>query len=468
MVFSSYIFIFLFLPLLVICYYCVPAHCRRVRNGILLFFSLVFYGWGSGRYLLILLVSIFINWISGLLLSAADKTTSRKLVLAVAVAANCLLLGVFKYTDFIIANMNSLLSLQLPLRHIALPIGISFFTFQGMSYVIDVYRKKQIYLKNPLMVALYIALFPQLVAGPIVRFDSISRQLYERDETLKKVLEGAGRFVIGLVKKIILADTFGIVADEAFSSTHLSVSLAWLGAIAYTLQIYHDFSGYSDMAIGLGKIFGFDFCENFNYPYISASIKEFWRRWHISLSSWFRDYVYIPLGGSRCSKTRNFLNLSIVWFLTGLWHGASWNFILWGIYYLLWLMAEKYCRRLFSSKYFPKHLYTILVVIFGWVLFRAENLSAAWNYIGTMLGTGNAAFDLNMFVRLLLNYKFFWILGILASTPLFKDMVHSMAFRYGDSFCFAAVKHVILLLLFVLSVVYIIASSYNAFIYFQF
>lgn len=468
MVFSSYSFLFLFLPLLSIVYYCVPAHCRKARNGVLLLFSLVFYGWGSLKYLLILFASIFINWISGLLLTAAEGEKTKKLILAAAILANCFLLGYFKYTDFVIVNVNTLLHLQIPLRHIVLPIGISFFTFQGMSYVIDVYRKNHICLRNPFLVALYIALFPQLVAGPIVRFESISGQLYEREETLKKALDGAGRFIIGLVKKIVLADTFGIVANEAFSSIQLSIGLAWLGAIAYTLQIYYDFSGYSDMAIGLGKLFGFDFCENFNYPYISASVKEFWRRWHISLSSWFRDYVYIPLGGSRCSKPRSFLNLFIVWFLTGLWHGASWTFVLWGMYYLFWLTAEKNCQRMIRSKYFPAHLFTILIVIFGWVLFRAENLSAAWDYIGTMLGLGDSVFDYNEFMRVLLNYKYFWILGILAATPLCKRVYNSMSLKYVESRGFVAVKYCVLLILFLLSLVYIIASSYNAFIYFQF
>lgn len=473
MIFSSHIFIFVFLPLLVVLYFAVPVRLRRVRNNLLLVFSLVFYGWQTPKYLIILVASILVNWVAGLMIGPERDRGKilRRIVLFFAIVVNCLILGYFKYTDFIIENLNNLLwggKTQIELKHIVLPIGISFYTFQGLSYVIDVYRGEANHLRNPLRVALYIALFPQLVAGPIVRFQTIADQIENRHETLSAAADGAQRFILGLAKKILLADTFGIVANGAFDGTSLTVIGAWIGAIAYAFQIYFDFSGYSDMAIGLGKIFGFSFPENFRYPYIAGSVTDFWRRWHISLSSWFRDYVYIPLGGNRCSKIRHILNLLIVWGLTGLWHGASWNYVLWGLYYCAWLIIEKYVIDRVRNR-IPKSigiLCTFIIVLFGWVLFRTENVQKATEYLAVMFGNGKGMGWMDI-VRFGRNYWLFWIAGILGLTPLPGELVGVIEKKLPHT-PFLIGKYVFLLLVFGLSVLYVVASSYNAFIYFQF
>ncbi len=472
MVFSSYVFLFLFLPVLFLFYYGIPKQSRNGRNMVLLIFSIIFYGWGGPKYLLVLAISILINWIGGILIYRfqKDRKEAKRIALIITIAANCLLLGFFKYTDFMIGNINSLFGLNIPLQHIVLPIGISFYTFQGMSYVFDVYKNGSLCLKNPLMVALYITLFPQLVAGPIVRFADVATDLRHRVEKLDDIVNGLQRFIFGLAKKIILADTFGIVADQAFTSTSLTVGMAWLGAIAYALQIYFDFSGYSDMAIGLGRVFGFRFPENFNYPYISASITEFWRRWHISLSSWFRDYIYIPLGGNRCSKIRQLFNMAVVWSLTGLWHGANWTFVLWGMYYLMWLALEKFIMKEHLEKIHVslRRIGVLLIIICGWVLFRAENLSGAVTYIKIMFCIGNVELGLNELGVNISNYISFWILGIFAATPFPKKVGQKLMNKYSDSIIFSGVKMLYVLGILFVSVCYIIASSYNAFIYFQF
>ena len=471
MVFSSHLFVFVFLPLLIVLYFLIPARFRHLRNNLLLLFSLVFYGWSRPKYLLILFASILINWLAGVLISRKQGQEGKKyrtIILIITVAMNCLIFGYFKYTDFVIQNLNRFLHTQIHPRNIILPIGISFYTFQGLSYVIDVYRGKADYLKNPLRVALYISLFPQLVAGPIVRFGTVAEQIEDRHENLNDAADGAQRFILGLAKKIILADTFGIIANGAFGSSALTVSHAWLGAVAYAFQIYFDFSGYSDMAIGLGRIFGFGFPENFNYPYISQSVTEFWRRWHMTLSTWFRDYVYIPLGGNRCGKVRHILNIIIVWALTGLWHGASWNFVLWGLYYCVWLIIDKYVVDRFRS-HIPKPagmLLTFLIVLFGWVLFRADNLSKAIGYIGTMFGAGGTGMGGMDLIRYTRNYWLFWIVGIIAVTPLPAKLAKKMERKPSAGFLIG--KYIFLLLVFGLSVLYIIGSTYNAFIYFQF
>lgn len=471
MVFSSYNFLFIFLPTLVILYFMIPATKKSLRNYLLVLFSLIFYSWGMPKYLALLLLSIFLNWSVGYLLNQDTLTTKiKRFILYLGVAINCLVLGIFKYTDFVIVSINGLVGLNLTPQNIVLPIGISFYTFQGISYIVDIYKNKAKCLNNPLMVALYISLFPQLIAGPIVRFESIAQQIYQREESFDKVLAGIKRFILGLTKKIIFADTFGIMADLAFSSTTLTTGLAWIGAIAYTLQIYFDFSGYSDMAIGLGKIFGFDFCENFNYPYISKSITEFWRRWHISLSSWFKDYVYIPLGGNKLGIVRQIFNLSVVWALTGLWHGASWNFIFWGLYYLVWLLLEKFFLVKYY-KYLPdfiKNISAMLIVMFGWVLFRADNLTKAIYYYKMLLGLSPFGLGYDDIMRFVSNYLFFWIVGLLLSTPWLFTKLQKISQRFENKALFSFLENCCWCMLWWLCIIYIIASSYNSFLYFQF
>lgn len=469
MVFSSYVFLFFFLPSLIVIYFLSPP---KWKNIVLLVYSLVFYAWNVPSYLLLLVCSIAVNWMAGVLIHKYESVPkAAKMVLTGAIVVNCLILGYFKYSNFFIQNLNVLLYKEIPLLNVTLPIGISFYTFQGLSYVIDVYRKDGRYQKNPLNVALYISLFPQLVAGPIVRYDSIAQQLDCRNNSIEKTSYGLQRFTFGLAKKIILADTFGIIADYAFEANYLTAGLAWMGAISYTLQIYFDFSGYSDMAIGLGRIFGFDFCENFNYPYISKSITEFWRRWHISLSTWFRDYIYIPLGGNRVSAGRHIFNMLVVWFATGLWHGASWNFVLWGLYYFVWLLLEKYVfpKIPLHLPSFIKWIYTILVIVVGWVLFRAQNLDSAVKYLKTMFGTGIFTTEsIQEFLRFALNYKYFFILGVVFSTPIFRKIYAILERKFDASVLYGMIKYGGVFLLFLLSCLYVVASSYNAFIYFQF
>ncbi|NLA85988.1 MAG: MBOAT family protein, partial [Clostridiales bacterium] len=340
MVFSSVGFLFFFLPSLLVVYYIVPRQFRELRNLVLLGFSLFFYAYGGPRFLILMLVSITINYICGLFVSDLHSNRTRRFFLSAAVVLGLGLLGWFKYSGFFAETLNAL-GTSLPIPHVILPIGISLFTFQSLSYVIDVYRGETPTMKNPLRIALYISLFPQLVAGPIVRYSTIADQIGNRNESLTGFSEGAMRFVFGLAKKMLLANTLGLIADKAFGldGGALSSGTAWLGALAYTGQIYFDFSAYSDMALGLGRMFGFHFLENFNYPYIAKSITEFWRRWHISLTTWFRDYVYIPLGGNRCAKWKNIRNIVIVWFLTGFWHGAAWYFIFWGIWFCVLLLG---------------------------------------------------------------------------------------------------------------------------------
>ena len=383
MVFSSVVFLFVFLPVLLAVYYCPLAKARAARNALLLIASLVFYAWGETLFVFAMLASILINWA---LVLAMVRSSHRKAFLTTAVVWNVALLFVFKYLAFAARNVAAVLpSLGIPRFEIALPIGISFFTFQAMSYVFDVYYEKTPAQKSFFNLALYISLFPQLVAGPIVRYSSIEAQIEGRVESAALLAKGIGRFVIGLCKKTLLANTTALVADKVFGAqlATLPTSAAWIGCLAYCFQIYFDFSGYSDMAIGLGQMFGFSFDENFNYPYISRTIGEFWRRWHISLSTWFRDYVYIPLGGNRCSSARNTLNLFCVWLLTGIWHGAAWTFWLWGLYYFVLLLAERtfVLKRLGGTV--SKTLWRVLTLLFvalGWVLFRSESLPSALTF----------------------------------------------------------------------------------------
>ncbi len=440
------------------------------QNIMLLIASLIFYAWGEPKYVLIMIASIIDNYALGLLV---DKVRHRKalsrLVIALTAVLNLSVLFIFKYLMFTVDNINSIAGLNLSVPNIALPIGISFFTFQAMSYVIDVYREKGEAQKNPLNVGLYISFFPQLIAGPIVRYETVAYQIKHRVETFDNFSTGVVRFIIGLAKKVLLANTMGVVADYSFDmpNSELTVVMAWIGAIAYSLQIFFDFSGYSDMAIGLGKMFGFDFLENFDYPYISKSITEFWRRWHMSLGTWFRDYVYFPLGGSRVkSKVRLVFNLFVVWSLTGIWHGANWTFLCWGLMYFVLLVIEKLTG--WEKKYPDKmivlrRIYTLFFVLMGWVLFRADSITEAWAYICTMFGNGTLINDSTIYYAM--NYFVYFLIAILVSTPIFKNF--SLKIKGTNPVAYV-VSSVGLLALLVVSVSYIVKGAYNPFIYFNF
>ena len=472
MVFSSLTFLLFFLPALLLCYFLVPARCRGVRNCVLLLFSLFFYRCGGADYLPLLLVSIGINYLGGLLAAPGRPLWVRRLGLWGAVAGGLGLLGWFKYAGFLASNLKAL-GLPVSVPQIVLPIGISFFTFQGLSYVIDVYRGDADCQRNPLYVALYVALFPQLVAGPIVRYTTVEEEISRRQESLEEFSRGVVRFCFGLGKKMLLANAMGEVADGVFGqpAASLATLTAWVGAAAYTLQIYFDFSAYSDMAIGLGRMFGFHFLENFDYPYIAASVKEFWRRWHISLSTWFRDYVYIPLGGSRCSQGRNLLNLLAVWLLTGLWHGANWTFVLWGLWFYVLLTGERYVwgGALDKLPCMAKHLYTMLAVMVSWVLFRAPDLGYAVGYLKAMFG-GGAGLPCRQGVYYLLEFWPEWVLGLLAVLPWKHWAARWLDARQGRGA--ALVRSwgpaFLALGLLALSYVKLVSGSFNPFIYFQF
>jgi alginate O-acetyltransferase complex protein AlgI len=474
MLFSSTSFLFLFLPVVLLVYYILP---RAFKNAWLLLASLIFYAWGEPKFLPIMLFSIVINYVFAVLVDAMrDRKVAVKWILAVAIIANLTLLGYFKYAKFIILNLNALLHVHMNTPNIPLPLGISFYTFQAISYVIDVYRGDGGVQKNPINMALYKALFPQLIAGPIVRYRTVSHQIKERKESFGKFAYGTKRFILGLGKKMLLANNCGWVADHAFSINpdNMSIGMAWIGIIAYSLQIYFDFSGYSDMAIGLGKMFGFDFLENFNYPYISRSVAEFWRRWHISLGTWFRDYLYIPLGGSRVSEWKIYRNLLIVWFATGMWHGASWTFVAWGLYYGLFIMLE----RAFLGKVMNqwpsalRHTYALIVIIAGWVFFRASTFPYAIKYYKTMLGfNGTGAWDQNASYYLN-EYGILLLLSIAAATPLLKTINRSLELSIRKTTLVATVldlgKAGYYLAVLAIGLISVVASTFNPFIYFRF
>lgn len=461
MVFSSTVFLFLFLPGLLILYYLPIKKNRNWRNGILLLFSLGFYAWGEPVFVFLMLFAILVNWFAGLRIEQDERV--RKAWMAAAISFDVLMLGIFKYTPFLSKNLAALLGNDKLIVEIALPIGISFFTFQLMSYIFDIYYGHSAAQKNPLYVALYISLFPQLIAGPIVRYKHIENEIKERRESFSEFSAGTQRFIYGLGKKMLLANFLAPIADNAFDYFSApSVLSAWLGAIAYTLQIYFDFSGYSDMAIGLGKMFGFHFSENFRYPYIAGSVTAFWRRWHISLSSWFRDYVYIPMGGNRVSKPRWVLNMFVVWLLTGIWHGANWTFVLWGLLYFAVLILEKQfgiAKKLGGARY----VYTMLVVILAWVFFRAPDVSSACRYIGCMFGVGSVSFLDNQFVSAIRGAYVVLVFALVGVTPLPAKVFAALKKRG-----FAWAEGTWLLAVFSLSVLEIVSSTYNPFIYFNF
>lgn len=469
MIFSSSIFLLVFLPFVLIIYYAL--YSQRLAQNIFLFLaSLLFYAWGEPWFVLIMLLSILVNYAIGLNIDLhRNNQVISKILLTITVLYNLSIIFIYKYLAFTMTNINTLFSLKLPVPDIVLPIGISFFTFQAISYVIDVYRGQGEVQTNPLNVGLYIALFPQLIAGPIVRYETIANQINHRKENITDFSEGCVRFIIGLSKKVLLSNNFAIVADKAFSlpNNQLSTAFAWLGAISYSFQILFDFSGYSDMAIGLGKMFGFHFDENFNYPYISASISEFWRRWHISLGSWFRDYVYFPLGGSRVdSKWKLIRNLFIVWVLTGVWHGANWTFVAWGFLYFLLITIEKLTRfERTSGLRIIRHIYTVFFVCLGWVLFRSIDLSQACTYLGSMFGIGGRYTD-SLARFYFLDNLIFIIFAIICSMPLLPYL--KKRFHYQDLKISYILTPFFYIVLFFVSLTYIIKGAYNPFIYFNF
>jgi len=468
LVFSSVGFLFFFLPLVLALYFAVPFN---YKNIVLLLFSLVFYAWGEPRYVLLMIASILMNYGYGRWIERAERNEKNKvIVLSFAIVANIGLLGFFKYANFIVDSVNSVLNTNLELQPIPLPIGISFYTFHALSYLIDVFRKKEAAQRNLFKVSLYITFFPQLVAGPIIRYNAVAEQLGKRVFSSTQFAEGIQRFIIGLSKKVLLANPLGLVADTVFltSASDLSTGSAWIGIIAYTLQIYFDFSGYSDMAIGLGKMFGFEFAENFNYPYISRSISEFWRRWHISLGSWFRDYVYIPLGGSRVARWKVYRNLFVVWALTGLWHGASWTFLAWGLYFGILIALEKAGLEKLLSKLYPlNHAFVLLLVMIGWVFFRADDFGYATDFIHSMFNKrGMEVFDTQALSLLYMNWYSF-LLAFIAATPILSRLRKLRSYPRFDG-AQAIVSFVFYFVLFAEAILNLINATYNPFLYFRF
>ena len=466
MVFSSAIFVFLFLPLVLLCYFLSP---RKLKNYVLLFFSLVFYVFGGPKFLLVLLAVVLIDYVGAILI---HKTNKKKLFLILTITCNILVLVYFKYTGFFLENVNSIFGLKITIPKIVLPIGISFYTFQAMSYVIDVYRNKVKLQKNFLTLLLYVSLFPQLVAGPIVRYETIEDELNNRKETFNDISEGIKRFILGLAKKVIIANQMGLLADTIFGLNELSTPVAILGGIAYMFQIYFDFSAYSDMAIGLGRIFGFKFLENFNFPYISKSITEFWRRWHISLSTWFRDYIYIPLGGNRKGIKRQIINMLIVWLLTGFWHGAEWNFVLWGLYYFIFLVLEKFVLNKFLDKLpnFLRHVYAIVIIYFGWIIFRCDSMELLKHYFNALFSFNFSAMSFNEILIYLESYYVYFILAIIFSTPVYYKLVEKISSVKNKKLKLVLniIHYLGLIVIFIITIMFLAYSSYNPFIYFRF
>lgn len=470
MLFSSITFLFIFLPLTLLLYYLVPF---RMKNYVMLAASLIFYAWGEPVYIILMILSIILNYFCGQdIYEKRDNARAMKMSLMFGVVMNLLILGFFKYYGLLMDTVNAILPIDIPYRVLALPIGISFYTFQAMSYLIDVYRKEVKPQENILYFALYISMFPQLIAGPIVRYIDIEEQLKERSINSTKFGEGAMYFIRGLAKKVVLANTFGAVYEQvaAMQMGSFSTLTAWVGAIAYAFQIYFDFGGYSDMAIGLGKMFGFEFLPNFNYPYIAKSITDFWRRWHISLSTWFREYVYIPLGGNRCTPSRHILNLLIVWMLTGLWHGAQWNFMFWGLYYGVILILEKY---LWGSKIekLPsavQHIYAFVLVLIGWVFFFSPTLGYAGQYLKVMFGIGaKGIFDKQGFFMIFTNWLLI-VIAILASAPRGYKLLKKITGCWQSEEVRAIVTCAVYIAMFLLCIAFLVTETYNPFLYFRF
>lgn len=459
MIFSSIIFIYYFLPFLLIFYFIVPS---KYKNLILLLFSLIFYFLGEPKYILILILSCFINYY---LSKKIGKQQHPKIYLSIALIYNIGSLLIFKYTDFFISNINNLFSTNIPYIHLVMPIGISFYTFQAIGYIVDIYNENHKPAKNLLNFMTYLCLFPQLVAGPIVRYADIDKSLEQREHNSADFAEGIKRFVIGLSKKVLLANILGELTKSLLTETVVS---SWLKPIGYTLQIYFDFSGYSDMAIGLGLMFGFKFLENFNYPLISSSVTEFWRRWHISLSSWFRDYVYIPLGGNRVGKLKWLRNIFIVWFLTGFWHGASWNFILWGLYFGIILVIEKiYIGRYIEKTKILKYIYTTIIVVISFLIFNSNNLTEIFISLKNMFYISNIQFINQETIYYLKSYSILLIISIISATPLLKRITSKLR-KTKLKILINISEPIVYLLLLILSTAFLIDESFNPFLYFRF
>jgi len=483
MVFSSLTFLYIFLPIVLILNYVVR---KEFRNTLLLIASLIFYSWGGVSYTILLVLSVLLNFYTGKLISKTINDKLSRVYLTIGIIINLGFLGVFKYANFFVENLNYLiegigLSFSIPDTGIILPIGISFYTFQALSYIIDVYKQKTPVQKRLVDLALYISLFPQLIAGPIVRYNDIAKQLRERVNNRENFVLGIERFVLGLAKKVIIANQFAILADTAFSIApdNLSTIVAWVGIIAYSIQIYFDFSGYSDMAIGLGRMFGFEFLENFNFPYIAKSIREFWQRWHISLTNWFRDYLYIPLGGNRKGNKRTYINLLIIFFVTGFWHGASWNFIAWGMVHGFFMILERLgLNKILDKLWSPiRHIYTIFIVMMAWVLFRAEDFSHAWGYYKVLFGSRSIELNLDVLDTFFNNQVYFLlVIAILSSTRIWVLIYNkslnlftrnSLQIKFIQAF-WAVFTFIFILGTMLLSTTSLVTNSYNPFIYFRF
>ena len=466
MLFSSIPFLYYFLPSVLILYFLAP---QKLKNTVLLISSLVFYGWGEPKYVIMMVASIIIGFVSGLLIEATNEKSKKKLILTINIIINLGFLGFFKYSNFFIENFNSVTGLSLNLLNVALPIGISFYTFQILSYAVDVYRGTVKAQKNLINLATYITMFPQLIAGPIVRYSDIVGSLTERKISFEKISTGLRRFIIGLSKKVLLANALGELCVTFKASDDKSLLFYWVYAVSFCLQVYFDFSGYSDMAIGLGKILGFEFMENFNFPFISKSISEFWRRWHISLGSWFRDYVYIPLGGNRVKKTRWIFNILVVWFLTGFWHGAAWNFIIWGLYFVIFLIFEKTPVGKFITKtHVLNRIYTLFFIIISFVIFDAVNMSDAFNYIKAMLGASGVPLVSTEFIYYLKEYLIILVLSVVGATPLVKKIAIRLTEIKGVKTLVGILEPIVLIGLLVLVTAYLVDGSFNPFLYFRF
>lgn len=472
MVFSSIPFLFFFFPTFFLCYFLLPKQCR---NYVLLFFSLLFYAWGEPVYVFLMIGVSFSDYLIGRLMHrCGERLLAKRLCLLASVLIDLAALGFFKYADFLVNIVNQLLGTKIPLLSLALPIGISFFVFQSLSYTIDLYRGEVTVEKSYPDYLMYVSMFPQLIAGPIVRFQTVREELHHRTIQREEFFAGGMRFLAGLFKKVLIANQLGLLFEAAKQtpSDELGVAMAWLGAIAFTLQLYFDFSAYSDMAIGLGLMLGFHFMENFRYPLAADSVTEFWRRWHISLSTWFRDYVYIPLGGNRCKPYRHLFNIAVVWFLTGMWHGAAWNYVLWGVYYGVLLCLEKYVwgKGLKKLPAFVRHLYLLLIVIVGFTVFAIEDLSVAFSYLGTMFFLHGASLGENLLFYLQ-NYGVVLLVAAIAAMPLaprLKQLWNKSPLPHGILGIAKACGCAACLVLFAVTVSYLVADTYNPFLYFRF
>ena len=458
MLFSSIPFLYYFLPAVLLVYFLVPS---RLRNAVLLLSSLIFYGWGEPKYVVLMVATIAAFYLCGLAIDRAKSQRVKKVWLTVAVVVGIVLLTVFKYADFFLQSFAAVTGLSLPLLKLALPIGISFYTFQCLSYAVDVYRGNAAAQKDPIAFGAYVALFPQLIAGPIVRYVDIARELENRTLTLDDAMAGVRRFLVGLGKKVLLANQLGLLTEVFRDSSEKSILFHWMYAVAFMLHIYFDFSGYSDMAIGLGRVFGFHFIENFNYPYLSKSITEFWRRWHMSLGSWFRDYVYIPMGGNRVSRGRWVFNILVVWMLTGLWHGASWNFVLWGLLFALMLLLEKWIPALQKLPELLRRGYVLLIVMLSFVLFNAADLHQAAGDVAGLFG-GYPLLNRES-VYYLRSYAVVFIVSIVGATPLVKTVASRIPKKAA-----AVLEPMVLIALLLTCTAYLVDGSFNPFLYFRF